>query len=266
MFRIIFLGDIVGKPGRILLREQLPLLRKEFEPDLIIANGENAAGGLGIDISTSNEIFAAGVQVITTGNHIWDKKEINSVLQSNNKLIRPLNFPHGAPGQGYTVHVSERGIPVAIINTIGRVFMPQLVDCPFRAVDVLLEEKLKDVKIRFVDFHAEANSEKVAYGYHLDGRVAVVVGTHTHVQTADLRILPGGTAHITDAGMCGPLDGVIGIRADYVVAKFISGLPTKFDVPTGATQLCGIFAEIDESSGKTVRCERIYRTFEAMAA
>ena len=263
MFRIVFLGDIVGKSGRSLLKRVVPELRAEFAADLIIANGENAAGGLGIDPATAAEIFEAGVQVITTGNHVWHKREVFGLLKSNPNVIRPLNFAEGAPGNGWTIWSSPAGIRVAVVNAIGRVFMPQLVDCPFRAVENLLSTELATTPIRIIDFHAEATSEKVAFGYAQDGKATLVVGTHTHVQTADLRILPGGTAYISDLGMCGPLDGVIGVSAEIVVEKFRSGLPGKFDLANGATQLCGVFVELDELTGKALRCERIYRTFDS---
>ena len=238
--KILFLGDVVAKPGRKIIAEQLPALRSEWQPDVIIANGENASGGLGIDPTTAREIFKAGVDVITGGNHSWEKREFWAFLDQNQNILRPANFPEGAPGRGMVVFSpsstssDQVTLPkIAILNLIGRVFMTQLVDCPFRVVDRLLAELPKDVNHVFVDFHGEASSEKLAFAHYLSGRATAVVGTHTHVQTADLQVLPSGTAAITDVGMCGPFDGIIGISANLVVSKFVSGLPSKYDIAKG---------------------------------
>ncbi|MCL4167466.1 UNVERIFIED_CONTAM: hypothetical protein GTU68_049932, partial [Idotea baltica] len=210
MIKILFLGDIVGKSGRAIVKKILPELKTELNPSVVIANGENSAGGLGIDIKCAKELYAAGIDIITTGNHIWKKKEIASLLdQEDTRIIRPDNYPPGCPGSGSLVWKSEAGWSLQVINLMGRIFIPEILDCPFQAANRLLAEQSDDIDITFVDFHGEATSEKKAMGYHLDGRVQAVVGTHTHVQTADERILDMGTAYISDVGMCGPGNGVI---------------------------------------------------------
>ncbi len=261
MVRILFLGDVFGRPGRRVLSEHLHELCAEFKPALTIANGENCAGGLGIDPVRARELFDAGVQVITTGNHVWSRKELRPLLdQGVERLIRPDNFPAGAPGRGWTVFETEQGCRIGIINLIGRVFMTDLVDCPFRCFDRLIENELRELAIRVVDFHAEATSEKVAFGYYADGRASVVVGTHTHVQTADERLLPNHTAYITDAGMCGPYDGVIGVSPGLVVERFLSGLPVRFDVAKGAVMINGIVADVNDD-GRAESIERVRRIY-----
>lgn len=258
MFKLVFLGDIVGKVGRDCLRRGLPELRNRYSPHLVIANGENAAGGLGIDPGTAQEIYSAGVELITTGNHIWQRKPVYDYLEKNaSRLIRPINFPAGVPGAGSLVWESEAGIKVGVVNSIGRVFMPQLADCPFRATLQTLKEEFSDCQIRVVDFHAEATSEKVAMGWHCDGAASLVVGTHTHVQTADDRILPKGTAFISDLGMCGPRDSVIGVKCEVAVQRFVDSMPGRFDVASGPGMLNGVYCEIDEASGKAQLIERI---------
>ncbi len=267
--KILFLGDIVAKPGRRIVAEQLPALREAWQPDVVIANGENASGGLGIDPNTAAEIFAAGVDVITGGNHCWEKKEVFPYLEATPNILRPANFPAGAPGRGVTIfapHSKTDATPalpkIAVLNFIGRIFMPQLVECPFRAVDAALAALPPEINHIFVDFHGEATSEKLAFARHLSGRVTVVVGTHTHVQTADLQILPTGTAAITDAGMCGPFDGIIGVDPDIVIKKFITSIPGKFDIARGRRQINGIFVETDSDTGRVSRAERVYKIFE----
>lgn len=260
-FRFAFLGDIVGKAGRVALSALVPGLRSERQLDLVIANGENAAGGLGIDVSTANEIFAAGVDIITTGNHIWKKKEIDAYLQKHaDTIIRPLNFPPGAPGNGLADWKTPDGFAVRIINLMGRVFMPDLVDCPFQAAEKLFTEQPPGIKCVVIDFHAEATSEKVAFGYHCDGRAALVAGTHTHVQTADEQLLPGGTAYITDAGMCGPVHSVIGIESASIVERFLTSRPTRFEVAKGPGMINGVLVVCDRESGKPKSIERILQT------
>ena len=258
MFKILFLGDVVGKVGRKALKEHLASIKARYSPDLTIINGENSAGGIGIEPGTAGEIFSAGADVITTGNHVWGKREVYPYLEANaRKIIRPYNFAAGAPGKGVTFWEHSSGTRVAIVNLIGRVFMPDLVECPFRAFDAIERDELADCKLIFVDFHAEATSEKVALGYYLDGRATVVVGTHTHVQTADERILPKGTAYISDVGMCGPAESVIGVDVDLVLEKFLSGRPVRFDVAAGAPILCGVVICCDELTGRALSIERI---------
>ncbi len=259
MTKILFLGDVVGKPGRVALGHKLGSICSREKPDLVIANGENAAGGLGLDPGTAKEIFDAGVDVITTGNHIWKKREINSSLAANgSRILRPLNYPPGAPGSGVGIFEATNGQRVGVVNAIGRVFMPDYVDCPFRGVDSVLQDELKDVNIIFVDFHCEATSEKVAMGLYLDGRVSVVVGTHTHVQTADERVLPKGTAYITDVGMCGPRESVIGMSPEHIIERFLTSRPTRFEVPAGTSIINGVVVEVEETTGKANSIKRIF--------
>jgi 2',3'-cyclic-nucleotide 2'-phosphodiesterase len=258
MFSILFLGDIVGKIGRHVVRDELAALRQQHQPAIVVANGENAAGGLGIEPRTADEIFAAGVDVITTGNHIWSKKEVVSYLDSHcARIIRPYNYPPNAPGKGTVIWKAPNGASVAIVNLLGRVFMPELLDCPFRAADEVLAGEEGKADYVIVDIHAEATSEKIAMGYHLDGRATLVVGTHTHVQTADERLLPKGTAYITDVGMCGPYDSVLGIKSEIIVEKFITGLPARFDLAKGPASLNGVIVHCDEQTNKPVEIKRI---------
>ncbi|MCC6221754.1 MAG: TIGR00282 family metallophosphoesterase [Deltaproteobacteria bacterium] len=262
MFTLLFLGDVVGKIGRQVLSKHLANLVAHYQADMVIANGENAAGGLGIDASTAGEIFKAGVNIITSGNHIWQKKEVYPYLESNKaRILRPLNFPPGAPGAGWLKHQHKSGLEIAVVNLIGRVFMPQLVDCPFRCIGDLLAKELSSSEIIIVDFHAEATSEKVALGYFLDGKVTLVAGTHTHVQTADNRLLPKQTAFISDLGMCGPQESVIGVKSELVVERFLSGLPGKFDVASGNSMINGVVLKINEADGKAISIERIYERY-----
>ncbi len=259
MFKILFLGDIVGKPGRKAVQEHLPALKLEHQPDLVIANGENAAGGVGIEIKLAEEIFQYGVEIITTGNHIWNRKEIFPYLETNaQRIIRPGNFPEGAPGKGFCI-VEKEGLKIAIVNAQGRVFMAELVECPFKYLDKLLENELKTCDLIFVDFHAEATSEKVAFGNYLDGRASVVVGTHTHVQTADERILPKGTAYISDVGMCGPRDSVIGAETEKIIKRFITGIPHKFDVADDRGMINGVLVSFDSATKKALKIERVFK-------
>lgn len=255
--RILILGDVVGRPGRNAIRDLVPGLIKREGIDLAIANAENSAGGMGVDIKGAEEMLAAGIHVLTSGNHIWKKKEIYPFLENRSRLIRPANYPAGAPGQGWVEWRGERGLRALVVNLQGRVFMPSHVDDPFRAAESMLKEHVGFSRVVIVDMHAEATSEKVAMGWFLDGRASVVFGTHTHVQTADERILPGGTAYITDLGMCGPLDSVIGIEKDLVIEGFMSGLPRKFEVAKENVVLQGVIADVDENSGKAREIRRI---------
>lgn len=258
MIRILFLGDIVGKPGRKIVADNLSKLKREHAISVTIANGENSAGGLGIDPGCAAEIYSAGVDIITGGNHVWKKKEVRELLErERHRMLRPANYPIGAPGTGVLTWKSSEGWTLRVINLIGRVFIPDLLDCPFQAVNSLLQDDSTAADITLVDFHAEATSEKVAMGYHLDGRVEIVLGTHTHVQTADQRILPKGTAFITDVGMCGPSDGVIGVSAPVVVEKFISGLPNKFELASGPAMINAAIFDVDPCTFKAVSVTRL---------
>jgi metallophosphoesterase (TIGR00282 family) len=256
--RILFFGDIVGRPGRNGVASMLPVWQQEFSPDIIIANGENAAGGMGITPDIATEIFADGVDVITLGNHVWQKRDIVSMLDEDARIIRPANYPPGVPGRGWGVFKvsQEKGThpPLAIVNLVGRVFMEDY-DDPFRGIDVILDEI--DTPLILVDFHAEATSEKMAFGFHVDGRVSAVIGTHTHVQTADERILAEGTAYITDVGMCGPLDSVIGMNKEIILKKFLTLMPARFEVASGDPIVSAVVIELDDRSGKAVSITRL---------
>ena len=256
--KILFIGDIVGSPGRDAVKKLLPLLQKELGLDFVIANAENAAGGSGITAAVSEELFAAGVDVISSGDHIWKKREIIELLNQEPRILRPLNFPAGAPGNGHGLFETKEGVKVGVINVQGRVFMSPI-ECPFRAARQAQVELAKEAKIIIVDIHAEATSEKVALGWYLDGRVSALLGTHTHVQTADERILPKGSAYLTDAGMTGPIDSVIGRRIEDVLSRFITGIPTRFEIAENNIQLQGAVVEIDEVTGSAKSITRIQR-------
>ncbi|MFC0014419.1 MULTISPECIES: TIGR00282 family metallophosphoesterase [Allobacillus] len=253
---ILFIGDVVGKPGRTALKEHLPNLKKEHKADLTIVNGENAAHGKGLTKPIYHSFLEWGADMITMGNHTFDKKEIFDFIDDADRLVRPANYPTGTPGIGMRfMNVNNK--VVAIINIQGRTFLPPL-DDPFQVIDSLIEKAKKRTSIIFVDFHAEATSEKQAFGWYLDGRVSCVVGTHTHVQTSDERILPKGTAFITDVGMTGPYDSVIGTEIDSVIRRFKTSLPVRFEVPeTNRTVLSGIVVSVDESTGIAKRIKRI---------
>ena len=254
--KILAIGDIIGKPGRNAVKEVLPGLCGEYDIDLVVGNGENAAGGLGLTPGTADELFDSGIDVITSGNHIWAYNEITPYLDSELAILRPLNYPPMNPGRGYL-----RKNNVLIVNLVGRVFMGH-VDCPFRAMDQLLAEfEHKSIPI-IVDFHAEATSEKVAMGRYLDGRVSAVLGTHTHVGTADARILPGGTAYVTDIGMVGPMDSVIGDDPDSVIKRFLTQIPSRLSVGRGTVSFDAILVEVDDKTGKAVAVQRIQRTVD----
>jgi metallophosphoesterase (TIGR00282 family) len=251
--RVLFIGDVVGQPGRRALSSLLPDLRRELALDVVVANGENAAGGRGLTLRTAQEMFSAGVDVISSGNHIWDQKEIIEELDGETPILRPANYPPGSPGRGI---VSARGLTV--INLQGRTFMPSI-DCPFRTADALLDATVSGPIV--VDIHAEATSEKVAMGWYLDGRVSAVLGTHTHVPTSDTRILPGGTAYVTDAGMTGARDSVLGFEIAASHRLFLSQLPTRLPVEESAKTLImnSVMVEIDDASNKAVSIERVDR-------
>jgi metallophosphoesterase (TIGR00282 family) len=251
---ILFIGDVVGAPGRRALEELIPRMVDHHFIDLVVANGENAAGGLGITPLMADQLLGYGIDVLTSGNHIWKHKEIIPYLEATDRLIRPANYPPETPGRGYTIVETAAGESVAVINLEGRVFMSPL-ECPFRIVDRVLEAIPQEVKVILVDMHAEATSEKQAMGWYLDGRVSAVVGTHTHVQTADERILPGGAGYISDAGMTGPVDSVIGMKREIILERFLSQLPQPFKVATQNIQLQGVILKIDSQG----RCQEINR-------
>ena len=256
--RVMILGDVMGRPARRAVRDLVPSLIAKEEIDLVVANAENAAGGMGVDIKSAKELLSAGVQVLTSGNHIWKKKEIYSFLDDQESLIRPANFPAGAPGKGWCLW-QHNGLRALVINLQGRVFMPNHVDDPFRCVDEILRQHAAQSLVMIVDMHAEATSEKYAMGWYLDGRASVVFGTHTHVQTADERILPAGTAYITDVGMCGPFDSVIGMEKETVIRGFITQLPRQFEVAQDNVVLQGAIVDIDDNGrAREIRRLRIH--------
>ncbi|MBS4172594.1 TIGR00282 family metallophosphoesterase [Bacillus sp. FJAT-49736] len=254
--KILFIGDVVGSPGRDMVSEYLPKLKAKYRPQFTIINGENAAGGKGITEKIYRQFLEKGANVITLGNHTWDNREIFEFIHDAKYMIRPANFPEGTPGKGL-VFGNINGVEIAVINLQGRTFLPPL-DDPFRKADELVNIAKARTNIIFVDFHAEATSEKQAMGWYLDGKVSVVVGTHTHVQTADNRILPNGTAYITDVGMTGPYDGILGMDREVVMKRFLTSLPVRFEVPkTGRNQLSACIIEIDSNTGKSKKIDTI---------
>ena len=262
LLRCMVIGDIIGKPGRQAVGHQLGELRAELDVDMVIANGENVAAGAGLTPSLSEELFAHGIDVITSGNHIWDKREIYEYLDSGRPVLRPLNYPDAAPGRGWLVHQLPDGEQVAVINAMGRVFMNQL-DSPFEAIDALLDGAAEPLPpIRIVDFHCEITSEKNAMGWFLDGRVSAVVGSHTHVPTADARLLPKGTAYISDIGMTGPRDSVIGFSLETVLPRFLTHLPTRFQVADGPVSFNAVVVSVQRSTGRAVAIEQVQRLIE----
>lgn len=254
---ILVVGDVVGRPGRKAVADLLPPLRDELRADFAIVNAENAAGGTGITEATAKELLDAGADVLTTGNHVWQVRESYPYLDSEERLLRPANFPPGAPGRGFGVFDAD-GIRVAVANLQGRTFM-QPIDDPFRCADSIVERVRNVSDIRVVDIHAEATSEKLALACYLDGQVSCVFGTHTHVATADERVLSGGTAFITDVGMTGPAESIIGMRPDAIIERFVTGLPSRFDVARGKGQLNGIVLDIDETTGLARSIARVRR-------
>jgi len=254
--RLLFIGDIVGQPGRRAVRELVPRLRHQHGLELVIANGENSAGGSGITPKTAEEIFSAGVDVITSGDHLWDQKEVIELLQNEKRFVRPLNYPPGIPGQGSMLFRKEGGPAVGVVNLQGRTFMADL-ENPFLVARAEVERLRQQTKIIFVDFHAEATSEKIALARLLDGHVSALIGTHTHVQTADEQIFPGGTAYLSDAGFTGPHDSVLGREIEPVIRRFLTNMPQRFEVAGNNVLLQGAVIEIDEATGKTVRIQRV---------
>jgi metallophosphoesterase (TIGR00282 family) len=258
---ILFIGDIFGRPGRAIVRERLPELVKRYSADLVIANCENAAAGFGITPALAEELFDLGIDVMTTGNHVWDKREIIEYFQLADgnphsparRLLRPANLPANLPGWGL-YEGKKNGVPYAVVNLQGRVFMGSS-DDPYRYADGLLDKI--SAKIVLVDFHAEATSEKVAFGWYMDGRVTAVVGTHTHIPTADEMVLTKGTAYITDVGMTGPYDSVIGVKKELVIDRFLTGMPARFEAATADVRLCAVVVECDDQTGRARRIERL---------
>lgn len=258
--KALIIGDIVGRPGRTILKEQLEALKIEYQADITIANGENASSGVGIVEKHAREFLDLGVDVITTGNHVWDKKETELFIDQYPRLLRPANYPSPCPGQGLTLIPYESG-RAAVLNLSGRTYMKNL-DCPFKTLDRMLEEIPPDVKITILDFHGEATSEKLAMGYYAAKRVSLVFGTHTHVQTADWRILENFTGYITDVGMTGPYDGIIGVDKDMVLKGFLTGRPARFDVAKGKRQINALVVQIDDGTGQCLEGKAIIRTFD----
>ncbi len=260
--RILFIGDIFGRPGRTIVRERLRQIVSDHQVELVIANAENAAGGFGLTPPIVEELFELGIDVLTTGNHVWDKRDIIDYFNSANdepysqarRVLRPANYPAGTPGVGVYEGTTRGGTPYAVVNLQGRVFMANIED-PFRLADKILAQ-LK-AKIIFVDMHAEATSEKIAMGWYLDGRVTAVVGTHTHVPTADERVLPGGTAYQTDVGMTGPYDSVIGVQKEMILQRFLTGMPARFEAATNDVRLCAVVIDCNAATGRSRAVQRI---------
>ncbi|HEY8345603.1 MAG TPA: TIGR00282 family metallophosphoesterase [Bacillota bacterium] len=254
--RVLFLGDIVGKPGRRVVKNRLPGLIQELNLDLVIANAENAAGGFGLTLEVADELFSAGIDVLTMGNHTWKNREIYQVFQRYPQVLRPANYPAETPGEGYGVFTAKNGYKVGVVNLLGQVYIEPSLECPFRVAEDVLSTIKKQTPYVLIDFHAEATSEKKAFGYFVDGKASAVLGTHTHITTADERILPRGTAYITDTGMCGPVESVLGIKTELAVNKFLTKLPVRFDIATGPAELNAVYMEWDHTGG-TVAVRRI---------
>jgi hypothetical protein len=251
---VLFIGDIVGDRGINSVEEKIPALIEKYNPDLIIANGENAAAGKGLTEEEANKLFNLGVDILTSGNHVWDNWKSKPLLSSNQRVIRPLNYPPGNAGRGYTFFTLEDGKEIGILNLQGRTYM-QAIDCPFRAADYALKTIQERTNIIIVDFHADASAEKVAMGWHLDGKVSAIIGTHTHIQTADACILPQGSAYITDVGMTGPYDSVVGLKKDIALKRFIFQTPFKYELATDDVRLCGVNIIINPTNGKAFSIE-----------
>ena len=256
--KILFIGDVVGKSGRRALRRFLPELQDQTEADLTVVNAENAAGGFGVTAGVLEEFLEQSeIDVLTSGNHIWDKREALDLIQDEPRLLRPHNYPVGTPGSGWIVATASNGVQVGVLNIMGTVFMHPTLDCPFSSAHQALEKKPSSVKVVLVDFHAEATSEKVAMGWYLDGRASAVVGTHTHVPTADERVLPQGTAHISDVGMTGCYNSVIGMETAGVLKRFVERVPERFEVASGPASVCGVIIDVDETTGESRSIARV---------
>jgi metallophosphoesterase (TIGR00282 family) len=258
MIRLLFLGDVVGEPGRSAVQREVPQLKEELGLDFVVVNGENAAAGRGITPKIAIDLLRCGVAVITTGDHVWDQKELAPWLDTEPRVLRPLNYPPGTPGAGSIVLETPKG-PVGVLNVQTRTFMNPPLDNPFVAVREEVERLQAEAKVIFVDVHGETTSEKIAMGRFLDGQVSAVVGTHTHVQTADEKILPGGTAFLCDAGMCGPEHSILGRAPEPIITRFLQAMPIPFPVARGPVRLCGAVVEVDETTGRALRIERLSR-------
>ncbi len=257
--KILFLGDVFGRPGKQVASHFIPRIKQERGIDFCIANGENAAGGFGLTETSAQKLFSYGIDVITSGNHIWDRKETLELLNQSHRILRPANYPPGVPGIGYTVY-KKGDYLLGVVNLMGRIFLPPI-DCPFRAADKIIEEIQLTTRNIIVDIHAEATSEKIALGWHLDGRVSAVLGTHSHVMTADERILPKGTAYITDTGMTGPHDSVIGVRIEQSIQRIMTQIPVRFSPAEENLKLNAVMVDVDETTGKARAIERIVESY-----
>ncbi len=254
--RVLFIGDIVGRPGRRIVRKMLSQIQREHQVDFTIANAENSAGGKGITRDVFRELYTCGIDAFTMGNHIWDNRAVFEFINEEERLIRPANYPDICPGRGYNIYQLCYNKTIAVINASGRVFLPAL-DCPFRTVSEILSTLKDAADYILIDFHAEATSEKLAFARYFEGKVSAIIGTHTHVQTADECILPGGTAYITDAGMTGPSDSIIGMEKSTIINKFISGMPARFEVASGPAQMDTVLIELDENSCRAKSIKRL---------
>jgi metallophosphoesterase (TIGR00282 family) len=261
MLTLLFLGDIIGEPGRRAVIDTVPIWKKERAIDFVVVNGENSAGGRGITPRITIDLLRAGVAVITTGDHVWDQKDLASFIDTEPRLLRPINYPPGVPGHGSIILETPKG-KVGVINVQGRTFMQPSLDNPFPILDDAVSRMRQETPIIFVDAHAETTSEKIAIGRFLDGRVSAVIGTHTHTQTADERLFPGGTAFLCDAGMCGPIDSILGREIAPIVQRFIHSMPVNFPVAHGPVHLCGAIVEIDESTGRALSIHRVNELYE----
>jgi metallophosphoesterase (TIGR00282 family) len=253
---ILFIGDIVGKPGRNIIKALLPKLVLQYKAELVVANGENSAGGFGITEKIAEELFSSSIDIITTGNHVWDKKNAVSYIAKEPRILRPINYPEDTPGVGSITFRTRNNNLVGVINAMGRTFMNTL-DCPFKVAKKEVEKIKKETNIVLIDFHAEATSEKMAFAFYLDGKVSAIIGTHTHVQTADEKILPKGTAYITDVGMTGPENSVIGFKKDEIIERFLTMMPKQYEVPSTPAILSAVYLEVNTSNGLARKIERI---------
>lgn len=260
--KILFIGDIVGSPGRAAVKALVPVLRQKEKIDVVIANAENSAGGSGITPRTARDLFQSQCDVLTSGDHIWRRPEVIELLQNQPNILRPANFPKETPGEGSVVFTAQTGFKVGVICLLGKVFIDAMVDSPFRIVKEEIARLKKETEIIVIDLHAEATSEKVALGWFLDGEVSAVLGTHTHIQTADERVLPKGTAYITDVGMTGPYDSVIGRNKDRIIERFLTGMPTRFELGTEEIELHAVLIEVDEKTGRALSIKRIREKFD----
>ncbi len=258
---ILCIGDVVGKPGRVAIEKLLPEIKKEYNIDLTIVNAENSAAGSGLTSGLAKELLQFGCDVLTLGDHVWDQREIYEYLNTAKEIVRPANFPEGVPGQGFCIYQAKNGVNVGVITLLGRTFMRYSVDCPFRKLKAIVDEIKKQTSVIVLDMHAETTSEKNAIGHFIDGEISVVFGTHTHIQTADEKILSKGTAYITDLGMTGPYDSVIGQNKDQIIQRFLTSMPVRFKVASGDVKLHGIVVDVDEYSGKARKITRIQKAF-----